>query len=51
MSQCAQAEEEGTESPMPTTTMSVRKSIEPRGLSHVLPRSLIQLVIGLKAHG
>ena len=31
--------------------MSVRKKIEPAGLSTVLPRSLIQLRAGLKAQG
>ncbi len=35
----------------PTAIMSSRKKMEPRGLRKVLPRSLIQLAAGLKAHG
>ncbi len=31
--------------------MSSLKKMEPLGLSSVLPRSLIQLAAGLKAHG
>jgi hypothetical protein len=37
--------------PTPTMTMSRRKRMEPIGLSSLLPRSLIQFVMGLKAHG